>query len=77
MGVAHRTSSHTAGDTLAKQIVIIYADSGGTYGSPRMTVELRDQGVLAANREQPSHPLRRTRSRHDPVSTSRAEPHVR
>lgn len=76
MGVAHRTSSHTAGDTLAKQIVIIYADSGGTYGSPRMTAELRDQDVRA-NREQPSHPLRRTRSRHNPVSTSRAEPHVR
>ncbi|SCL31079.1 Integrase core domain-containing protein [Micromonospora rhizosphaerae] len=34
-----------AEDALAEQIRIIHADSGGTYGSPRVTVELHDQGV--------------------------------
>ncbi|MEU4681482.1 IS3 family transposase [Micromonospora sp. NPDC023737] len=40
-----RQTRATAEDTLAKQITRIHADSGGTYGSPRVTVELRDQGV--------------------------------
>ncbi|MFI7624318.1 IS3 family transposase [Micromonospora echinofusca] len=32
-------------DVLAEQITRIHADSGGTYGSPRVTVELHDHGV--------------------------------
>ncbi|GAA0400650.1 IS3 family transposase [Micromonospora gifhornensis] len=32
-------------DALAEQITRIHADSGGTYGSPRVTVELHHQGV--------------------------------
>ncbi|MEU5552855.1 IS3 family transposase [Micromonospora sp. NPDC047793] len=32
-------------DALAEQITGVHADSGGTYGSPRVTVELRCQGV--------------------------------
>jgi transposase InsO family protein len=34
-----------AEDTLAEQIRIIHAGSGGAYGSPRVTVELHDRGV--------------------------------
>ncbi|SCG74836.1 Transposase InsO and inactivated derivatives [Micromonospora inositola] len=32
-------------DALAEQIARVHADSGGAYGSPRVTVELRCQGV--------------------------------
>ncbi|MEH0938103.1 IS3 family transposase [Micromonospora psammae] len=32
-------------DALAEQIKVIHADSGGAYGSPRVTVELHAQGV--------------------------------
>ncbi|WP_446723518.1 IS3 family transposase [Micromonospora sp. S4605] len=32
-------------DALAEQITRIHADSGGTYGSPRVTVELHERGV--------------------------------
>jgi hypothetical protein len=34
-----------AEDVLAAQITAVHAASGGTYGSPRVTAELRDQGV--------------------------------
>jgi transposase InsO family protein len=34
-----------AEDQLAAQIATVHADSGGVYGSPRVTVELRAQGV--------------------------------
>ena len=34
-----------AEDALAEQVRAIHADSGGTYGSPRVTVELHEQGV--------------------------------
>ncbi|PMR61883.1 IS3 family transposase [Verrucosispora sp. ts21] len=32
-------------DALAEQITVVHTDSGGTYGSPRVTVELRAHGV--------------------------------
>jgi transposase InsO family protein len=40
-----RQARAAAEDALAEQITVIHADSGGTYGSPRVTVELHDQGV--------------------------------
>lgn len=40
-----RQERGAAEETLAGQIRIIHVDSGGTYGSPRVTVELREQGV--------------------------------
>lgn len=40
-----RQERAAAEDTLAGQIRIIHVDSGGTYGSPRVTVKLRDQRV--------------------------------
>ncbi len=40
-----RQERAAAEETLAGQIRIIHVDSGGTYGSPRVTVELREQGV--------------------------------
>lgn len=40
-----RQARAAAEDALAEQIKVIHADSGGTYGSPRVTVELRCQGV--------------------------------
>ncbi|MGI5215865.1 IS3 family transposase [Plantactinospora sp. CA-290183] len=40
-----RQAHAAAEDALAEQITIIHADSDGTYGSPRVTVELRDRGV--------------------------------
>jgi transposase InsO family protein len=39
-----------AEDQLAEQIAVAHADSGGTYGSPRVTVELRAQGIRANRR---------------------------
>jgi transposase InsO family protein len=36
-----------AEDQLAGQIATVHADSGGAYGSPRVTVELRAHGVRA------------------------------
>ncbi|MET7971007.1 IS3 family transposase [Micromonospora sp. NPDC005305] len=40
-----RQARAAAEDVLAEQIRIIHADSGGAYGSPRVTVELHAQGV--------------------------------
>ena len=40
-----RQEQAAAEDQLAEQIAVVHADSGGTYGSPRVTVELRAQGV--------------------------------
>ncbi|WP_375335284.1 IS3 family transposase [Micromonospora sp. CP22] len=40
-----RQARAAAEDALAAQITQVHADSGGTYGSPRVTVELRAQGV--------------------------------
>ncbi|MEV4716678.1 IS3 family transposase [Micromonospora noduli] len=37
--------ARAAEDALAEQITRVHADSGGTYGSPRVTVELRARGV--------------------------------
>lgn len=40
-----RQARAAAEDAFAEQISRVHADSGGTYGSPRVTVELRAQGV--------------------------------
>lgn len=40
-----RVARAAAEDVLAAQITAVHAASGGTYGSPRVTAELRDQGV--------------------------------
>lgn len=40
-----RQARVAAEDALAEQIKAIHAGSGGAYGSPRVTVELRAQGV--------------------------------
>lgn len=40
-----RQAHAVAEDALAEQISRVHTDSGGTYGSPRVTVELRHQGV--------------------------------
>ena len=40
-----RQARAAAEDALAEQITRIHADSGGTYGSPRVTVELHERGV--------------------------------
>lgn len=40
-----RQASAAAEDALAEQITRIHTDSGGTYGSPRVTVELHERGV--------------------------------
>lgn len=40
-----RQARVAAEDALAEQIRTIHADSGGAYGSPRVTVELRARGV--------------------------------
>jgi transposase InsO family protein len=42
-----RRDRAAAEDQLAEQIAVVHADSGGTYGSPRVTVELRAQGIRA------------------------------
>ncbi|WP_375155177.1 IS3 family transposase [Micromonospora sp. 4G55] len=53
-----RRSRAAAEDALAEQIKFIHADSGGTYGSPRVTVELRCQGVRV-NRKRVERIMRR------------------
>ncbi|PWU61332.1 IS3 family transposase [Micromonospora globispora] len=45
-----RQQRAAAEDTLAEQIQAIHSDSGGAYGSPRVTVELRARG-LRVNRK--------------------------
>lgn len=40
-----RQARAAAEDALAEHIKVIHGDSGGAYGSPRVTVELRCQGV--------------------------------
>lgn len=40
-----RRARAAAEDVLAEQITQVHADSGGAYGSPRVTVELHHQGV--------------------------------
>nr|BFE65478.1 hypothetical protein GCM10020063_100040 [Dactylosporangium thailandense] len=40
-----RRDRAAAEDQLAEQIAAVHADSGGSYGSPRVTAELRAQGV--------------------------------
>ena len=44
-GEPARQARADAEDALAAQIATVHAASGDTYGSPRVTVELRDQGV--------------------------------
>lgn len=49
-------------DALAEQIKAVHADSGGAYGSPRVTVELRAQGVRVNHKR-----VERIMRRHDVV----------
>ncbi|MDW5326739.1 IS3 family transposase [Plantactinospora sp. KLBMP9567] len=44
-GEPARQAHAAAEDVLAERITQVHADSGGAYGSPRVTVELRHQGV--------------------------------
>ncbi|MDI5937182.1 MULTISPECIES: IS3 family transposase [Micromonospora] len=77
--------AHAADEyALAEQITRIHAESGGTYGSPRVTIELHHQGArvnrkrverIMRQRDVVGRHLRRRTHRHIPVSTSRGEPH--
>ena len=52
-----RQARAAAEDALAGQIITAHAASGGTYGSPRITVELREQG-LRVNRKRVERVMR-------------------
>lgn len=53
-----RSDRAAAEDRLAEQIASVHTDSGGVYGSPRVTVELRAQG-LSVNRKRVERVMRR------------------
>jgi transposase InsO family protein len=53
-----RQQQAAAQDELAEQIDVVHADSGGTYGSPRVTVELRAQGVVVVNHQRVARIMR-------------------
>jgi transposase InsO family protein len=52
-----RQARASAEDALAAQIITAHAASGGTYGSPRITVELRERG-LQVNRKRVERVMR-------------------
>ena len=43
-GADARAARHRADQALAQEILAIHAGSGGAYGSPRVTAELRESG---------------------------------
>jgi transposase-like protein len=45
-GAQARAARQRADEQLAAQIRVVHAEAGGAYGSPRVTAELREAGML-------------------------------